>query len=496
MDRRSFLHAGAVAGAASLLGPLAQAATPSGAAGEKAPAPQPGASAPGAAEPLARPNIIWLFGDQHRAQALSCMGDPNLSTPNLDRLATDGLHFPSAVSVFPLCCPFRGSLLTGRYPHHCVPGHEYPLPPGTPTIVDPLKKAGYHTGYFGKWHLDGWHERDGRGAMHIVPPERRFGFDEWTGYENNNSQYDSWVHGGEGDKAFHYRLPGYETDCLTDLLIKYIKARAKDTADGRARPFFAVLSVQPPHDPYIAPPEYMARHNPAQLVMRPNVPPVARVVDQARREYAGACAMIENLDWNIGRIRQALAETGLAQNTYILFFSDHGDMHGSHGQFRKTSPYEESLRIPFILSGGPSVYQVKRGRSTAPINTVDIAPTTLGLAGLPKPASMEGTDYSPQFLQGRQPKDDPDSAFVQSVIPTGHGDSVDRPWRGIVTRDGWKYVCFEGQPWMLFNLTEDPYELANLAHNTKFKAPRKGLQDRLAAWIEKTGDKFELPKLA
>jgi len=484
MDRRTFLQAGAAA-TASLLGPLAQAA-------EKTPAAPAAQQTPAGDGKPSRPNIIWIFGDQHRAQALSCTGDPNVSTPNLDRLAEEGRHFTAALSGFPLCCPFRGSLLTSRYPHQCVPGHEYPLPPDTPTIAHAFKEAGYHTAYFGKWHLDGWHERDGRAAMHIVAPERRGGFQEWVGYENNNAQYDCWVHGGEGESAFHYRLPGYETDALADLFISCIQRCSR-----QQKPFFAVLSVQPPHDPYRAPPEYMARHDPARLVMRPNVPNVPRVMEQARREYAGACAQIENLDWNVGRIREALAKAGVAPHTYILFFSDHGDMHGSHGQFRKMTPYEESLRIPLIVSGGPSVYPIKRGRDNAPVNHVDIAPTSLGLAGLSKPEAMRGTDYSGHVLAGRPTsKNDPDAAFIQAVIPTMHGDSVDRPWRGIVARDGWKYVCLEGQPWLMFNLVEDPYEQVNLAHNTKFKGPRKSLHDRLAAWIEKTGDKFELPKLS
>jgi arylsulfatase A-like enzyme len=439
-----------------------------------------------------RPNILWVLGDQHRALALSCMGETNLSTPNLDQMAGEGRHFTHAVSGMPLCCPFRGSMLSGRYPHVCVPGHEYPLPNGTPTIVQPLKQAGYHTGYFGKWHLDGWHERDGRAAMHIVPPERRFGFDDWIGYENNNAQYDCWVHGGAGDKAFHYKLPTYETDALTDLFIKYIQDRAKQPQ----QPFFGVLSVQPPHDPYVAPPEYMARHQAAELKMRPNVPEVKSVMERARREYAGACAMIENLDWNVGRIRKALAESGLADNTYIFFFSDHGDMHGSHGQFRKMTAYEEAIRVPMIVAGGPADRKVKAGRDTAPMNHVDISATTLGLAGIARPEGMQGTDYSPHVLEGRESADDPDSAYLQSVVPTMHGDSVDRPWRGIVTRDRWKYVCLEGQPWLLFNLNEDPYELANMAYNTRFRVVRARLHKRLAEWMEKTGDKFELPKLA
>ena len=232
-------------------------------------------------------NAIWIFGDQHRSQALSCNGDPNLNTPNIDRLSVEGSNFERAVSGFPLCCPFRGSLLTSRYPHECVPGHQYQMPPQTPTIAHPFKEHGFDTAYFGKWHIDGFQESEGRAAMHIVPPERRGGFDTWVGYENNNSQWDCWVHGGEGEDAFHYRLPGYETDCLTDLLIDYIKDKGKGVKEGRDENFFAVLSVQPPHDPYLAPAEWMERHNPGQVTLRPNVPPVARITKQARQTWPG-----------------------------------------------------------------------------------------------------------------------------------------------------------------------------------------------------------------
>ena len=480
MNRRTFLQAGAAAAAASLISPPVPAAESGGPAG--------------AAATPARPNIIWIFGDQHRAQALGCAGDPNARTPNLDRLAADGVHFTDAVSGFPLCCPFRGSLIASRYPHVCVPGHEYPLPPGTPTIVGPLKEAGYHTGYFGKWHLDGWHEKDGRAAMHIVPPERRLGFDVWAGYDNNNLQYDSWVHGGEGPSAFHYRLPGYETDCLTDLLLKYIGDRAADAKTGREKPFFAVLSVQPPHNPYVAPPEYAAHFSPDKIQLRPNVPQVPRLLPQWRKDLAGMYAMIENLDFNVGRVRKLLAEAGLEKNTIILFFSDHGDMHGCHGQFRKTNPWEESTRIPLIVAGGAGANAVRRGgKSAALVNHVDIAPTTLGLAGLACPKWMQGTDYSPACRTDAKTAGAPDSAYLQNVIPTHHGDSVDRPYRGIITDDGWKYVCLEGQPWLLHNLKDDPYEQVNLALNFKGSKPRKRLQERLAAWISDTGDKFALP---
>ena len=436
----------------------------------------------------AAPNILWIFGDQHRAQALGLMGDPNLATPHLDGLAADGVTFDRAVAGCPLCCPYRGSLLSGRYPHKAVPGHQMRLPADLFTIAQPFKSAGYDTAWYGKWHVDGFQEKEGRAVFHQVPKERRGGFDVWIGYENNNAQYDAWVHGHRGDEEIELqRLPGYETDALTDLLIAHIRAK------GEA-PLFATLSVQPPHNPYVAPPEWMGRHSPGRVELRPNVPPVARIVGKARRDLAGYYAMIENLDWNVGRVVAALREEGLYDDTHIFFFADHGDLHGSHGQFLKTAPWEESIRVPCVLGGGRR-YDLKSGLiSDAPINHVDIGPTSLGLCGIEVPDWMPGTDYSHQ-RQRKLAGIEPDSAFLQLVVPTGHANSVDRPWRGVVTRDGWKYVVLEGQPWLMFNLADDPYELANLAHNTGFRAERQRLQERLADWIDETGDVFVLPEM-
>jgi len=443
-------------------------------------------------------NVIWILGDQHRAQMLSCNGDPNVNTPNIDRLSHQGINCQNAVSGFPLCCPYRGAMLTSRYPHNCVPGHEYRLPQDMPTISHALKDQGFDTAYFGKWHLDGFHEHEGRAAFHVVPLARRGGFDTWIGYENNNAQWDCWVHGTKADKP--YRLNGYETDCLTDLLIDYIHKQSENHAKGNAKPFFAVLSVQPPHDPYVAPEQYMRRHGPFTVLLRSNVPSVPWVQERARRDVAGACAMVENLDWNVGRVIRSIEESCFADDTYIVFFSDHGDMHGSHGQFHKTAPWEESIRVPFIVSATGSLgtrYRSQQSRPKALVNHVDIAPTTLGLCGVDRPDWMEGHDYSDLVRNDRTCVNMPDSAYLQYVIPTMEEwyDSVDRPWRGLVTIDGWKYVCLENQPWLMFNLNEDPYEQVNLAHNTKFKAERKRLHDRLAQWTADTGDSFSLPHI-
>jgi arylsulfatase A-like enzyme len=121
---------------------------------------------------------------------------------------------------------------------------------------------------------------------------------------------------------------------------------------------------------------------------------------------------------------------------------------------------------------------------------VDIAPTTLGLCGINKPSWMEGTDYSHYRLAGNRPEPEPDSVLLQEVIPSGHPDSVNKAWRGLVTLDGWKYCCFENTSWLMFNLNDDPYEQVNVAHDNKFRAERQKLIARLKQWINDTGDRF------
>ncbi|MBA2277493.1 MAG: sulfatase [Chloroflexia bacterium] len=445
-----------------------------------------------------QPNVLWILSDQMRAQTVGYAGDPNVHTPNLDRLAAEGVTFTHAVTGTPLCSPCRGSLLTSQYPHqHGVAGHNYPLPKNARTVAHAFRDAGYRTAWLGKWHLDG--DRPEIGVVgeprtRIIPPARRGGFQDWWGYENNNRPFDCLVHTDRDGRTEQFRLPSYETDALTDLFIAWIEERAAARARGEEGPFFGVLSVQPPHDPYVAPAEVMARHSPGGVRLRANVPLIPRVVEQARRELAGYCAAVERLDWNVGRIRAALDALGIRDETYVVFFSDHGDMLGSHGQFRKTSPWEESIRVPFII-GGPSREHQEPRRTDVPINHVDVAPTSLGLCGIAKPVGMVGSNCSHVVIDGRPPVTEPDSAYLSIPVPTGHSDSVDRPWRGVVTRDGWKYVCLEGQPWLLFNLDDDPYELANLAHNTYFGAERRRLHDCLKTWIDTVGDSFLLPEV-
>jgi arylsulfatase A-like enzyme len=227
------------------------------------------------------------------------------------------------------------------------------------------------------------------------------------------------------------------------------------------------------------------------------VPHVPWIREQAALDLAGYYGMIENLDYNLGRIRDRLKALDLDRETMVVFFSDHGDMLGSHGQRGKSSPWEEAIRIPFVVGNVGGASRLRTGVTDALMNHVDIAPTTLGLCGIPVPGRMVGHDYSARCLpeQSTEPGLEPDSAFLQQIPRKLHRHSVNKQWRGVLMRDGWKYVCTPGSDWLLHDTANDPYEQANLAHDIVFQSQKERCHKRLARWIRETGDDFALPDI-
>lgn len=445
--------------------------------------------------PARRANVIWIISDQLRAQSLGYRGDSNVRTPNIDNLARIGMRFDAAVSGSPWCSPFRAAMLTGLYPHqNGVAKAPAMLNPTIPAVAESFNRAGYQTIWMGKWHLDGSNDR-----THYVPPQRRGGFTFWRGYENNNNQNECYVY-GTGQETPE-RLAAYETDALTDQMIQYLrKHRSVRHGDEEYQPFFAVLSVQPPHSPYVPPTVSDNRYGcrPDEMKLRPNVPVIDRVREKALFDLAGYYGMIENLDMNIGKLRQALKEMDMDRETYLVFFSDHGDCLGSHAQWGKSSPWEEAIRIPFIVAKEDGRTPMKKGISEAVLNHVDIAPTTLGLCGIPVPADMLGYDYSRQCRRSgateqEKHQPEPDSAYLQQITRKYQAHSVNQAWRGVLMRDGWKYVCVPGHDWLLFDTKNDPYEMANRCYDIAFEKQRERCHARLQQWISETGDAFELP---
>lgn len=435
-------------------------------------------------------NIIWFITDQMRSGAMGVNGDPNVFTPNLDNMAIGGTNFPNAVSGYPLCCPFRASMLTGLYANnHSVKLHEDRLEPSYLTVTDVFNERGYETIYLGKWHLGGLKEGKVRTGKAIIPKEDRGRFDTWLGYENNNSQWDCWVHGHENEEEIApYRLPDYETDALTDMALKMIDDR-KDSDN----PFFMVVSVQPPHWPNMAPLENR-NYQGQQLTLRPNIP--EKDQERARFDLSGYYGQIENIDANMGRLTEALRKSHMLDDTHILFFSDHGDQLGSQGRFGKCVPYEESVKIPFIIGGGkPMSYEGwKAGNVPCLMNHVDIAPTTLGLCGIDVPSWMEGFDYSHRRTGTdfhTRIQEEPNSAYLQLIDDRESGYA----WRCVITRDGWKYACVKNGEWLLFNLKDDPDEMNNLSFHTGYRQKRREMNRLIRQWAEKTGDDFPFPGL-
>ena len=415
--------------------------------------------------PTTRPNVIILFPDQWRAQAFGFAGDPNVQTPHLDRLARTSIVCVNAVAGMPVCCPSRASLLTGQRPlTHGVFLNDVPLNPQAVSIAKVLGAAGYNTGFIGKWHLNG-----GDRSV-FIPRDRRQGFDYWKALEATHDYNHSPYYADGPDKQ---QWQGYDAIAQTDDAVRYVRANA-----GSDRPFFLVLAWGPPHAPYdTAPANYRTRYSPEKLVLRPNVP--AAMGAGARQMLAGYYAHCSALDDCVGTLWAALQETGLEQNTLLIFLSDHGDMLGSHGGRNKQNVYDESIRIPLLLHW-PAGLGVEPLRLDALVNSEDLMPTILGLCRVAIPTTVEGRDYSDYLRGGKDPSDG--AALLSCAAPFGEFTRKEggREFRGIRTRR-YTYVRDLTGPWLLFDNETDPYQRTNLVGRPE--AAR--LQAELAATLER-----------
>lgn len=421
-----------------------------------------------------KPNIVLVLADQWRAQAFGYAGDPNARTPNLDRLARVSVNFVNALAGLPVCSPTRASLLTGQRPlTHGVFLNDVPLNPDAVTLAKVLRDAGYDTGYIGKWHLNG----DGRSAF--IPRERRAGFDYWKALECTHDYSNSFYYADGPEKL---KWPGYDAIAQTRDAEQYLRRRAKSK-----QPFFLMLAWGPPHDPYFsAPAKYRALHDAAKLKLRPNVPAAAR--ETTRRILAGYYAHGTALDDCLGQLRRVLTETGLADNTILVFTADHGDQLGSHGLYKKQKPLDESIRVPMLWHWPRGLGRTGR-RLDAPINSEDLMPTLLGLCGVPIPGTIEGLDYSGYLRGGKKPGDD--ATVILCVAPFGEWErrAGGKEYRGLRTTR-FTYVRDLNGPWLLFDNRNDPYQTNNLVNLPAHARLQAELEATLARKLAERGDKF------
>jgi len=410
-----------------------------------------------------KPNIVFVFADQMRAHAMGCMGNKQVITPNLDKLASQGVLVTNAISCQPVCTPFRAQLMTGRYGHATgVIHNDIKLPNSETTIAEVLRDRGYQRGYIGKWHLEA-------SRADPIAPKNRQGWDYWAVRNCSHRHFKTYYWLKDSKKSIP--VNGWEPQTQTDLAIDYIK-RQKDN------PFCLFVSFGPPHNPYKAPQRYLKKYDGRKLARRPIAPGDNT---QTLKHYY---AMVTSLDDCIGRISKALEAAGIADDTILCFSSDHGDMLGSQGHVLKQRPWEESINIPFILRY-PRKVKAAQKRDWI-VTSVDFMPTLLGLAGAPVPKNVQGMDLSATFRGDS--KTERDAAFLFNVH-RGGGPKCD--WRGIRTKK-WVYAFHKFGDWIMYDLENDPYQLKNLIDDPKYAAQKKQLAGRLAEMRKELGEKIPL----
>lgn len=447
------------------------------------------------------PNIVFVLVDQLRADVLSCYGGENIETPNMDRLADEGIRLDNALSTYPICSPYRAMCFTGMYPmRNGMTNNDHPLKPDLPSFAQACNDAGYDTAYIGKWHLYGFGRR-----QEYIPPEHRLGFGQWQALECTHDYFNSMYYENESQEPKYW--PGYDADSQTDAATDFIRGRDKD------KPFFLTLSWGPPHDPYIAPKKYMDRVDPAKIKLRANVASsavadellenprfnipdfvedykqqsLATLKDESkiRENLAAYLAATLALDDYLGRLYQALEDEDILNDSLIIFTSDHGDHLGSHRLWGKNTPYEESIHIPFMMRYPK---RIAPGLvSDALLEPVDVMPTVLGMVGVKCP-KVDGEDRSRVVLG--QEQDQREASLIMCMTHLTNTSLINGldTWRGVRTKR-FTYARYEDEsPWLLFDNQNDPFQLNNLAQNPESAKIISGLSRTLNGLLEKAGD--------
>jgi len=435
-------------------------------------------SASAGAADARKPNIIVFFSDQQRWDTLGCYGNPMRFTPHLDQMAREGVRFENAMSPQPVCGPTRSCLQTGRYATEtgCFRNGIH-LPGSEKTIAHRFSEAGYEVGYIGKWHLASTRTKP-------VPRERRGGYtDFWLGsdvLEFTSHSYDGHMFDAE-NRPVEFPKNRYRVDCETDFAIEYLRTR-----DGK-RPFFLFLSYIEPHH------QNDHRHFEGPRGSKERfkdfrVPgDLAGTKGDWQREmpdYLGCCA---SLDANLGRVRAELKRLGIADDTLLVYASDHGCHFRTRNGEYKRSCHEASIHVPLIACG-PGF----RGGSAVPqvVSLIDLPPTLLSAGGAPTPRSMRGRSL--QALARGDADGWPAEAFVQ-ISESQVGRAIRTP--------RWKYsVRAMGKPGgrvaasdtytedFLYDLASDPHERNNLVGQPEHRATSDKLKERLLARMVAAGE--------
>ena len=380
---------------------------------------------------MTQPNILLIYADQMRYDCMSPSGNHVVKTPHLQRLADEGMAFDNAYTSYPLCCPFRASMMTGKYAQgHGMTQNHFPLRADQEFLGEKMKEAGYQTLYVGKWHLEGGPKPG------FVPPDRRFGFDKFVGFNRGHSYLDG-IFFRDTDQP--YRTRRYEPDYQTDHMIEFIDAAQDEAPD---KPFLAYLSYGPPHHPNDMPEHWRKMYDPAEVSLPVGTLPPDEMRRIQTERVATDCAgnmkaalrsrcahgakkplepeteaeqrefiaeyygMISNIDHNVGRLMDHLDRRGLSDNTLVIFFADHGDMLGEHGYpcGYKPQGYRAAMQVPLLMRWPRGMGAGNRSAAVIDVG-VDTPVTLLELAGATPFSQAHGISYAPVLRGGKTPRD-------------------------------------------------------------------------------------------
>ncbi|NLF29589.1 MAG: sulfatase-like hydrolase/transferase [Planctomycetes bacterium] len=358
------------------------------------------------------PNVVFVFSDQQRADTLGCYGQELEVTPNLDRMAAEGVRFANAFTPQPVCGPARAVLQTGRYATEigCF-RNGIRLPAGERTIAHDMAEAGYDLAYLGKWHLASTHGRLRGTDLPVenyrtiaVPLDRRGGWNQyWLAsdtLESTSHSYDGYMHDADGNRR---EIAGYRADWQTDRALEYLRTRP-----GGDRPFFLFISYIEPHhqnDHKHFEGPHGSKERFADFVVPGDLADTEGDWREEFADYLGCCA---SLDANLGRLRDELQRLGLADNTLVIYTSDHGCHFRTRNREYKRSCHDAAIRIPLIacgpgFRGGQVVEEL--------VSLIDLPPTILAAGGVPTPQRMRGRPLQP--LVDGTASDWGDDVFVQ-----------------------------------------------------------------------------------
>lgn len=438
-----------------------------------------------------RPNIIFYFTDQQRADTCGCYGQKLNITPHLDSLAKEGVLFEKAFTPQPVCGPCRALFQTGRYATDtgCF-RNNIMLPPGIKTLADYIEEAGYQTAYIGKWHLasDGELEQKPRidHTVTAVPEKLRGGY---SGFWRAADVLEFTSHGYGGyvfdENNRRVDFDGYRVDCITDMALEFL-----DSCENS--PFFMTVShIEPHHQNDHG--HYEGPRGSKEKYAGYELPGDLEALEGDCREeypdYLGACA---SLDENLGRLIARLKEKGLYDNTVILFASDHGshfrtrnrDSHLNGYDDYKRSCHDACLRVPLVIAGGPF-----RGGVTVKelVSTESLPRTILALAGVDTGDAMIGENLLD--VVNRKDPDRPDEIYAQisesrvgRVIRTqSYKYAVYAPGVGGGEAAGAQVYADD----FLYDLRTDPWELNNLTDSREYNMVKEELREKLLSWIER-----------